>query len=524
MYQAFTSLLNRSLSASVLIAFLLLLRPLIKKAPKYHLCLLWALVAIRLLLPFGISSSLSVFNLLGVSAAANGQAEYLQYTGHSEKPTIQLAPSILHQTSSLGAASTSHTPDLYLPLLMQLWLIGVLFLLIYGLSSYIRLKKQIAASIPLEEGIFLCDDIQTPFVCGIFNPKIYLPSGLPHQARSSVISHELAHIQRKDHWWKPLGFVLLALHWFNPMVWTAYLLFCRDVEAACDEKAIQNMNTDQKAAYSQALLSCAAPKRLITVYPLTFGEIDVKERIKNIISHKKPAFWMIAAGAAVCIVTALCFLSDPIAARVPANRSDIVGYYAFEEGFGGPFTLTLEEDGTFYYSEGYLSSHIGLGSWDYDGQTVVLWDTTASQARKATFTVDGTSLIFVSDESDPFIYLDLENGTEFLPVQTSEAPAVKYTAQWPQNQFTERIFPPSTGTVNYIIDQTEDGRYAVFLSDITLEASEAYVEELRNAGYIERAGTKNSVAVGVMLQKEDIILSITYSEDVLGIQLIRSAS
>ena len=191
------------------------------------------------------------------------------------------------------------------------WLVGALALLGYGAVSWFRLRRRVDASICLGGAVYLCDAIDTPFLLGILHPRIYLPSSLEEGQRKNVLAHEWAHLARRDHWWKPLGFVLLAVYWFDPFLWLAYGLFCRDIELACDERVVRGMAPDEIRSYSETLLACTMSRRMLGAYPLAFGEGDVKERIRSILEDRKPAFWLTAAAAAACVIAGVCFLTDP---------------------------------------------------------------------------------------------------------------------------------------------------------------------------------------------------------------------
>lgn len=231
MYGAFIRLLNMSLAASVIVLVIVILRLLLKKAPKKIICVLWGLVAIRLLLPFSISSNLSAFNLMNQAVGEQGQVEYFQYNGHSEKPKVEFTIPILKddKTAPNSFAVGEHTADLYLPTVISIWLTGMSAMLLYGIGSYILLKMKVAASIPLYGRITISDNIPSPFILGIVKPVIYIPSRMDEQILQFVIAHEESHLKRKDHWWKPLGYLLLTVYWFNPILWFAYILLCAEV-------------------------------------------------------------------------------------------------------------------------------------------------------------------------------------------------------------------------------------------------------------------------------------------------------
>ncbi len=327
--QPFVSTLNLAVAASWLIVVILLLRPLLKKfAPKWVLCALWALVAVRLVCPVLLHSDLSAYRLAGDAVNANGQVTYFEDTGfcgdvHYRPAT--LLPGVSSSTATPGTVDDSapetsadavvqpSTPSrsVDMNLLSIAWAVGVYIMVMTALAGYVSLKGDVAASIPLEGNVYLCDNIKSPFILGVFRPRIYLTSGMDEAARDCVLRHERAHLRRWDHVWKPLGFVLLAVYWYNPLVWLAYILFCRDMELACDERVIRDMAAEERAAYSQALLDCSRGRRWVAACPLAFGEVGVKTRVKAVLWYKKPGFWVSVAAALVCIVVAICFLTNP---------------------------------------------------------------------------------------------------------------------------------------------------------------------------------------------------------------------
>lgn len=222
------------------------------------------------------------------------------------------------------------------------WLVGIAALLLYGIFSYIVLHKKTSVSMVMDfdmnsingknrandaymkNKVYLCDDISAPFILGVFSPRIYLPSTLKEADREYVISHEFAHLSRYDHWWKPLGYLILTLHWFNPFVWAAYILFCRDIEIACDEKVVSTADEVYKRLYAKTLLECSVRGKIITACPLAFGEVSVKERIKAVLSYKKPAFWVTIFSIIVCIGVSICFMTDPAPDKKPVMPNETV--------------------------------------------------------------------------------------------------------------------------------------------------------------------------------------------------------
>lgn len=325
----FIKLLNMSFAAGLLVPVVVLLRLVLKKAPKWTRCVLWAFVALRLLLPVEIASPLSLFNALG--RQENGSVEYFYAAGGSEKPLVSFdtyrfdgaaAPEDTVISFTNGAPPlVRHEATRYLPPLVTVWAIGVGLMLLYLLWSYARLRRRVSASAPLEDRVWICDGIDAPFILGLFRPRIYIPSTLTEPRLSYVLAHERAHLARRDHWWKPLGFALLAIHWFNPLLWLAYFLLCRDIELACDEKVFKGMDPAARTDYSQALLDLSRP-RAIAACPLAFGETGVKARVKAALSYKKPAFWLILAAIAFCAVAAVSFLTNPSYSTVVLPEED----------------------------------------------------------------------------------------------------------------------------------------------------------------------------------------------------------
>ena len=317
----FLKLLNLSISASWLVLVVLALRLVLKRAPKWVNVLLWGMVALRLMLPFSIESALSL-----IPSAETVSPEVVRF---DPAPTITSGVTIIDNavnpslSESFAAAPLASVNPLYVWTYLAgwVWLIGLTAMLLYALVSYLRLRRRVSASIPLRENIYVCDEVPSPFILGIVHPRIYLPSALDEAQRGSVLSHERAHLARRDHWWKPLGFALLAVYWFNPLLWLAYTLLCRDIELACDERVLRGMDAGQVKAYSSALLACSVPRRMLAACPLAFGEVGVGARVKNALRYKKPAFWVVAASVIVCIVVAVCFLTSPERATMKWAKS-----------------------------------------------------------------------------------------------------------------------------------------------------------------------------------------------------------
>ena len=324
MAAVFLKLLNLSISASWLVLAVLVLRLVSKRSPKWMNVLLWGIVALRLVLPFSIESALSLIpSAETVSPVAVQSAPAPTITSGVSVIDNAVNPSLSEHFAAVPTASVN---PLYVwtEIAGWVWLIGLGAMLLYALASYLRLRRRVSVSLPIQDNIYLCDAISSPFILGVVKPHIYLPSGLDEVQRQNVLSHERAHLARRDHWWKPLGFALLAVYWFNPVLWLAYTLLCRDIELACDERVIRTMDESAVKTYSTVLLACSMPRKAVITCPLAFGEVGVKERVKNALHYKKPAFWVVAASVAVCVVVAVCFLTNP---PTDTDAAGLVGFH-----------------------------------------------------------------------------------------------------------------------------------------------------------------------------------------------------
>ena len=324
MAAVFLKLLNLSISASWLVLAVLVLRLISKRSPKWVNVLLWGIVALRLVLPFSIESAVSL-----IPSAETVSPAAVQF---DPAPTITSGVSVIDNavnpslSEHFAAVPTASVNPLYVwtEIAGWVWLIGLGAMLLYALVSYLRLRRRVSVSLPVQDHIYLCDAISSPFILGVVKPHIYLPSGLDEVQRQNVLSHEQAHLARRDHWWKPLGFALLAVYWFNPVLWLAYALLCRDIELACDERVIRTMDESAVKTYSTVLLACSMPRKAVITCPLAFGEVGVKERVKNALHYKKPAFWVVAASVAVCVIVAVCFLTNP---PTDTDAAGLVGFH-----------------------------------------------------------------------------------------------------------------------------------------------------------------------------------------------------
>ena len=310
MNELFLKIINMSISASWLVLAVLILRFVLKKAPKWINVLLWGIVAIRLICPFSFESTLSLIP----------SAETIPLNiGMDTTPTINSGISainnavnpIISQSNTPMAGASVNLLQITIGIYEYIWIFGMIALALYTAISYWRLCRKVDTAVRYKDNIFQSENVSFPFVLGIIKPRIYLPFKMNGQYLELVVAHEQAHICRKDHWWKPFGFLLLTIHGFNPLMWMAYVLLCRDIELACDEKVIKELGNEQRGDYTQALVACSINRRMIAACPLAFGEVSVKERVKSVMNYKKPAFWVLIISVIVCVGVAVCFLTNP---------------------------------------------------------------------------------------------------------------------------------------------------------------------------------------------------------------------
>ena len=323
MSELFLEIVNRSIAASWIVIAVLVLRLCLKKTPKWVNVLLWGIVAVRLIFPFSIESALSL-----IPSAETVSPSIMMETAPSVQTGVPaldqvINPVIAHSLAPAPGAS-AHPLQIWIPVLPVIWLLGVAALFLYSAVSYRRLRRRVCEAVILWDNIYQSENVCSPFVLGIIRPKIYLPYHMDKREMDHVIAHEQTHIRRGDHWWKPLGFLLLTVHWFNPLLWLSYILLCRDIELACDERVIREMGNEQRADYTHALVSCSVSRRSIAACPLAFGEVGIKERVKSVMNYKKPAFWIVLASVVVCVVAAVCFLTDPKTERSSPSVGDNV--------------------------------------------------------------------------------------------------------------------------------------------------------------------------------------------------------
>lgn len=327
MTELFIEVINTSISASWLILFILILRLFLQKSPKWISVMLWGIVALKLIFPFSIESPISFIpaSIVDGTILSEWMDDYIGAIDIHSEDSIYYDAAIgagrepissgensyyvVTKHDQLGEPSTIR--NTIMPVLSVVWLFGIMLLLLYTTLSYWRLCRKVNTAVRYKDNIFQSETIKSPFVLGIIKPKIYLPFKIDEQSLKHVIAHEHAHILRKDHLWKPLGFLLLSIHWFNPLLWLSYILLCRDIELACDEKVIQNLNNEGKADYTQALVTCSVNHHILAACPLAFGEVGVKNRVVSIMNYRKPTFWIIILSVLSCVIVAICFLTNP---------------------------------------------------------------------------------------------------------------------------------------------------------------------------------------------------------------------
>ena len=294
----FLFVLNNAITVSALIIAIIIVRALGKKMPKWITCMLWIVVAVKLIVPIKFESALSLIPTGEPisSSAVVGKSLQVGSTGTD----------LLHEMLHAGALS---------------WLVGVAVMLTYAVTTYMLIRKRVNASVKIDSKVYECDDISDSFILGIISPRVYLPSALSEEARKYILKHEFAHLSRRDYIWKPLGFAILSVYWLNPLCWVAYILLCKDIEYACDEKVTKNIENGEKAEYCRILLENSMPRKLIAACPVAFGGIDVKNRIKNVVNYKKPAFWITIASIMVCAGVGVCFATNK--SLKPVNEQQV---------------------------------------------------------------------------------------------------------------------------------------------------------------------------------------------------------
>ena len=400
MNELFLKIINMSISASWLVLAVLIFRFVLKKAPKWINVLLWGIVAIRLICPFSFESTLSLIP----------SAETIPLNiGMDTTPTINSGISainnavnpIISQSNTPMAGASVNLLQITIGIYEYIWIFGMIALALYTAISYWRLRRKVDTAVRYKDNIFQSENVSFPFVLGIIKPRIYLPFKMNGQYLEYVVAHEQAHICRKDHWWKPLGFLLLMIHWFNPLMWLAYVLLCRDIELACDEKVIKELGNEQRGDYTQALVACSVNRRMIAACPLAFGEVSVKERVKSVMNYKKPAFWVIIISVIVCVGVAVCFLTNP-------KQDSYTLRIVVPAGSQEKFVYTDEEVST-------IRNSIKIWSGDGLGDTEVILspvNKTTETRYTATYLTHGMPVEFDAEKNTWFkIGVNMQNST-----------------------------------------------------------------------------------------------------------------
>lgn len=318
MNELFLKIFNMSISASWLILAVVIFRLILKKAPKCIYVILWGIVAVKLICPFSIKSAFSLIPS-AETIPINIEMDFKPAIDSGIPVINSVVNPVINQTFAPAKGGSVNPLQILISIFAFIWIIGMAILFVYSAFSYLRLKRKIDTAVLYQDNIFQSENVSSPFVLGIITPKIYIPFQIKEQNLKYIIAHEKAHIKRKDNLWKPLGFILLTIHWFNPLVWLSYMLLCRDIELACDEKVIKSLDNEQKADYTQALVSYSINRHLITACPLSFGEIGVKKRVKSIMKYKKPSFWIITVSIIALIIFGVCFLTNPKTSQQSQN-------------------------------------------------------------------------------------------------------------------------------------------------------------------------------------------------------------
>lgn len=432
MADIFLKTVNMSISAGWIVLALMLLRLLLKKAPKWISCILWGIVGLRLIMPFSLES---VFSLIpsaetisknadsprphfesGFTIVDNQINDYLK--GNYFEGVTRPMGNFVDVTTILGIA----------------WIIGIIALLAYTVISYLRLKRKVDTAVLLCDNIFQSENVVSPFVLGIIKPRIYLPFNMNESDMNYVIAHEQAHIRRRDHWWKPIGFLLLTVYWFNPLIWVGYILLCRDIELACDEKVVKELDGEERADYSEALLSCSVNRRMIAACPLAFGEVGVKNRVKSVLNYKKPAFWIIIIAIIASIIAAACFLTNPLSEKLKNIENLTL------DSITDSTVAVLISDGETYQAIGKVSKNLlkELADIEISRREV-------SKNRSEDRDTSKTLVLQTENDTKPIIYsyvkgtyIHFNSGFTEVWVNTGVKPTLSYKVKNPEN--AEKIY------------------------------------------------------------------------------------
>lgn len=396
-------LCNMGISASWLILAIIVVRFLLQKAPKWTRCLMWILVAARLICPV---SPVSVFSLLPSAEVIPKNIAYVEqpaiHTGIS--PVNSIVNPVLAASMAPTAGDSVNPMQVFLAVAAVIWVAGMAIMLASAVVSYVRIRRNVSVSLHLKENLYFCDDIRTPFILGLIRPRIYLPSTLNEEEMTYVIAHEKAHIRRLDHWWKPFGYLLLSVYWFHPLIWIAYFLLCRDIELACDEAVIYALGETEKKPYAEALLCCSAPRKMIAACPLAFGEVGVKDRIQAILRYKKPAYYIIALAIVSCIIIAVCFLTNPASKEPDLSflyYKNAISLVADVEEITAIYRISSEEG---EFEEASASIQIGVTNGADLAKQLDKWQWKECRAPRQTLSSPGSVEFIIEDEYRITVY------------------------------------------------------------------------------------------------------------------------
>ena len=424
-------LLNRSRAVFLLLATAVLLRFLFYWGPKRVRCLMWALVALRLLLPVHLTSSLSVLGGAGIPVSEAGQVEYFHQAEDTDAPGLEIytpvdgSALLLDPVEPLGGKPVSPLAPL-----APLWLLGTLGMLGYALGSFLRLRRRLRESIRLEKRVWLSDRIDTPFLLGLFRPRIYLPANLEETLREPALRHERTHLRRWDQWWKLLGWLILSVFWFSPFLWLCWFLFCRDLELSCDERVIRGCPEAERKRYASALLDCSGPRTKRLLSPLAFGETGVKGRIQAVMNYRKPGFLLTVLPLLLCAAATVFLCTDPRGAKAaaPEWREPVLSA-DLEEAV---HRAILEQNDGRYLKGEFAAERHGVLALEENAQETTVWLQTGYFA----FTWDGQRLAEAGGGSNPVLLrFRNEDGiyllTEYRFTREGEAFGQDFEAHFP---------------------------------------------------------------------------------------------
>ena len=426
-------LLNRSRAVFLLLLAAVLLRFLFYWGPKRVRCLMWALVALRLLLPVHLASSLSVLGGSGIPVSEAGQVEYFHQSEDDGAPGLEIYTSVDGSALLLDPVEPQGSePVSPLAPLAPLWLLGTLGMMGFALGSFLRLRRRLREAIRLEKRVWLSDRIDTPFLLGLFRPRIYLPANLEETLREHALRHERTHLRRWDQWWKLLGWLILSVFWFSPFLWLCWFLFCRDLELSCDERVIRGFTEAERKGYASALLDCSGPRTKRLLSPLAFGETGVKGRIQAVMNNKKPGFLLTVLPLLLCAAAAVFLCTDPHGAKaaVPEWREPVLSA-GLEEAVHR--AILEQNDGRYLKGEFTAESH-GVLALEENGPETTVW----LQTEYIEFVWDGQQLAMAGGGSNPVLLRFRNDGggyvlTEYRFTREGEAFGQDFEAHFPFN-------------------------------------------------------------------------------------------